>query len=328
MPLNLHSQLQGISAFVHAVEAGSFTAAAARLGVSKSATGKSVARLEVRLGVRLLDRTTRRLSLTAEGRAYYQSCLKILDELNMAEALLASRKRSVSGLLRINLPVSFGRLCIMPILTEVVARNPDLELDVSFTDRLVDLVEEGIDLAVRLGDPGSHASLVGRRIGTQRSIICASPHYLDRRGRPGSVEDLADHDCLAFARDGRPLPWRVCGIDGQVREIIVRPRYTISHGEALRDATVAGLGLAYLSSWLAEGDLRSGRLEPIRIATPAEDAAITAIWPRSRDLAPKVRAVVDALVAKLVPVTDPTAASMARSLPPCRTSPSQSPPSA
>ncbi|TWC76458.1 LysR family transcriptional regulator [Rhizobium sp. SJZ105] len=307
MSLNLHSHLQGISAFVHAVETGSFTAAAARMGVSKSATGKSVARLEERLGIRLLDRTTRSLNLTTEGQAYYQSCLKVLEELNAAETLLASRKRVISGTLRINLPISFGRLCVMPVLRQVADRNPDLNLDISFTDRQVDLVEEGIDLVVRLGDPGDHASLIGRRFGTQRSIICAAPAYLERCGRPASVEELVNHDCLAFAKDGRPLPWAVCGPDGTVRAFVIQPRHTISHGEALRDATVNGLGLAYLSTWLAAEALHSGRLEVVQIPTPAQDVPITALWPRSRDLAPKVRVVVDALVEAFRPtdVVDP-----------------------
>lgn len=301
MSLNIHSHLQGISAFVHAVETGSFTAAAARMGVSKSATGKSVARLEERLGVRLLDRTTRSLNLTAEGQAYYQSCLKVLEELNAAETLLASRKHVVSGTLRINLPISFGRLCVMPVLTKVADGNPDLDLDISFTDRQVDLVEEGIDLVVRLGDPGDHASLIGRRIGTQRSIICAAPAYLERHGCPTSVEELGSHDCLAFAKDGRPLPWAVCGPGETVRPFIIQPRHTISHGEALRDATVNGLGVAYLSTWLAADELRRGRLEVVPIPTPTEDVPITALWPRSRDLAPKVRAVVDALIEAFKP---------------------------
>lgn len=303
MSLNIHSHLQGISAFVHAVEAGSFTAAAARMGVSKSATGKSVARLEERLGVRLLNRTTRSLNLTAEGQAYYQSCLKVLEELNAAETVLAARTRVASGTLRINLPISFGRLCVMPVLEEVADRNPDLDLDISFTDRQVDLVEEGIDLVVRLGDTGDHASLIGRRIGTQRSIICAAPTYLDRHGRPASVEELGDHDCLAFAKDGRPLPWAVCGPGGTVRPFVIQPRHTISHGEALRDATVNGLGVAYLSTWLAADELRCGRLEVVPIATPTEDVPITVLWPRSRDLAPKVRVVVDALIEALKPTT-------------------------
>ncbi|MCW6506419.1 LysR substrate-binding domain-containing protein [Lichenifustis flavocetrariae] len=265
-------------------------------GVSKSAAGKSVARLEERLGIRLLDRTTRSLNLTAEGQTYYQSCRKVLEELNAAETLLAARKRVASGTLRINLPISFGRLCVMPVLVEVANRNLNLDMEVSFADRQVDLVEEGIDLVVRLGDPGDHASLIGRRIATQRSIICAAPAYLNKKGRPASVEELGNHDCLAFAKDGRPLPWVIFGPHGLVRPFTMQPRHTISHGEALRDATVSGLGLAYLSTWLAADDIRSGRLEVVPIATPAEDVPITALWPRSRDLAPKVRVVVDALV--------------------------------
>lgn len=302
MSANLHSQLQGISAFVHAVETGSFTAAAARMGVSKSATGKSVARLEARLGVRLLNRTTRSLSLTAEGQAYYESCLKVLEELDAAEALLAARKRSVSGTLRVNLPISFGRLCCMPVLMALATQHPGLGLDVSFTDRRVDLVEEGIDLAVRLGDPGDHANLVGRRIGWQRSVLCASPAYLDGRGRPTGIEDITGHDCLAFARDGRPLPWTMIDSNGDMRSLAIRPRHTVSHGEALRDAAVNGLGLAYLSTWLAGEAIRSGRLEALPIQTPPEDSPISVLWPRSRDLSPKVRAAVDALVTAFTPI--------------------------
>ncbi|MTJ83805.1 MAG: LysR family transcriptional regulator [Telmatospirillum sp.] len=302
MARTLHSHLQGISAFVHSVETGSFTGAALRMGVSKSATGKSVARLEERLGIRLLNRTTRSLSPTAEGHLYYQSCLKVLDELNAAESLLASRKGTVSGTLRVNLPVSFGRLCAMPVLMTVTDRNPDLDLDISFTDRRVDLVEEGIDLVVRVGDPGDQVNLTGRRIGTQHSVICAAPAYLERRGHPASPADLDRHDCLAFAKDGRPLPWTIIDPDGAPRPIAIRPRHTVSHGEALRDAAVNGLGLACLTTWLAAEDIRMGRLEVVAIPTPAEDGPISVLWPRSRDLSPKVRAVVDALVAAFLPV--------------------------
>jgi DNA-binding transcriptional LysR family regulator len=302
MSLDLQSHLRGISAFVHSVETGTFTAAAARMGLSKSATGKSVAHLEERLGARLLDRTTRSLNLTAEGQAYYQTCLRVLEELSAAETLLASRRQAVTGTLRINLPVSFGRRCVMPVLMEVAAKNPELELDISFTDRRVDLIEEGVDLAVRLGDPGNQASLIGRRIGAERRIICAAPAYLHRRGRPTSTDDLGDHDCLAFASDGRPRPWVVFGPDGSVKPLVLRPRHTVSHGEALKDATVSGMGLAYLPTWLMVDDIMSGHLEVIPIRTPAENLPITALWPRSRDLAPKVRAVVDALVAAFMPI--------------------------
>ncbi|MBN3817724.1 LysR family transcriptional regulator [Paraburkholderia sp. Se-20369] len=295
---NLHSHLQGIAAFVHAVETGSFTAAAARMGVSKSVTGKSVARLEARLGVRLLNRTTRSLGMTAEGLAYYASCRKVLEELSAAETLLASSMRHVSGTLRINLPIAFGRVCIVPVLAEIARAQADLDMDISFTDRRVDLVEEGVDLAIRVGDPGDHASLVGRRLCMQRSVICASPDYLRRRGVPASFDALREHDCLAFGKDGQPLPWPHADADAQS----VRPRYTIGHGEALRDAARSGMGIACLATWLALDDVRDGTLDVVPLSAPVEDMPVTALWPRSRNLAPKVRVVVDALVDAFQPV--------------------------
>ncbi|WP_244496116.1 LysR substrate-binding domain-containing protein [Ensifer sp. Root31] len=227
----------------------------------------------------------------------------MLEELTTAEAMLASQKRDVSGLLRINLPISFGRLCVMPVLMDVAAKNSNLRLDISFADRRVELVEEGIDLVVRLGDPGNQASLVGRRIGTQHSLICASPDYMDRRGRPASVEDLSDHDCLAFSKDGRPLPWLIEASDGVSTSLDIQPRHTITHGEALRDAALNGLGIASLSTWLAAEHVRTGRLEALAISAPAEDMPISAFWPRSRDLSPKIRVVVDALVNAFMPVS-------------------------
>lgn len=302
MNLPLLSHLQGIFAFAHSVETGSFTAAADRMGVSKSATGKSVARLEERLGVRLLDRTTRSLSLTAEGKDYYESCRKVLDELGTAEAMLASRKRTVSGTLRINLPISFGHLCVMPVLLDVASHNPDLGLEVTFTDRVVDLVEEGIDLSVRIGHSGDETSIMGRRLCAHRAVICAAPDYLDRHGRPTRVEELANHDCLAFARHQRPGSWETVGPGGKTCSLDIRPRYTISHGEALAEATVKGLGIAYLATWVAADYIRSGALEVLPIPTPAENAVITALWPRGYDLAPKVRVVVSALVEAFTPL--------------------------
>lgn len=177
-----------------------------RMGVSKSATGKHVARLEQRLGVKLLNRTTRSISLTEEGELYYRSCLRVMDELDETESLLASRKKVVSGTLRISLPVSYGRICVMPVLATLCSEYPELKLDITFTDRRVDLIEENIDLAVRLGDTGNSASLAGRKIATQRSVICASPAYINRHGRPGSAEELLSHVCLGFSRDGKVLP--------------------------------------------------------------------------------------------------------------------------
>jgi DNA-binding transcriptional LysR family regulator len=302
MSADPHSHLSGIAAFVHSVEAGSFTAAAARMGLSKSAIAKNVARLEERIGTRLLDRTTRSLGLTTEGRSYYESCLKVLAELSSAEALLAARQHDVSGLLRVSLPVSFGPRWVMPVLLDLARQHPGLDLVVSFTDRHVDLVEDGIDLVVRLGEPGDMASVIGRKIGVQRSLLCASPAYLNERSRPRTPADLAGHDCIAFARDGRALPWLLLDEGGKLVSVRVKPRHTVSHGEALREATLSGAGLAYLSTWLAASDLRAGRLEAVLTAAGVDDMPMHILWPRARDMAPKVRVVVDELVRRFLPV--------------------------
>lgn len=294
-----HSELQGIAAFVHAVDSGSFTAAASRMALSKSAVAKAVARLEERLGARLLERTTRRARLTPEGERYYATCVKVLEELSAAESELAAGRQEPAGLLRVNLPVSYGRLCVMPILLDMATRYPKLRLDITFADRRVDLVEEGIDLVVRLGDAGDQASLVGRRIGWQRSVICAAPDYLARRGTPESYAALSTHDCLGFTRDGRASPWSVPDGAGGLRALAIAPRHSVTHGEALRDAAVAGLGIAYLSTWLAAPELADGRLVPLLFTPPVEQWPIWLLWPRTRDLAPKLRVVVDALAARL-----------------------------
>lgn len=291
----LHSQLLSMAAFVHTVETGSFTAAAARMGMSKSAAGKNVARLEQRLGVKLLNRTTRSISLTEEGELYYRSCLRVMDELDETESLLASRRQVVSGTLRISLPVSYGRLCIMPILATLSAEHPELKLDISFTDRLVDLIEENIDLAIRLGEPGNSASLSGRRITRQRSVLCASPSYIERHGQPTCPEELAVHDCLGFSRDGRVLTWKVLSENGDIRVIEPACRHIVSHGEALRDAAVSGMGIAFLTTWLAGDDIQRGRLQIIPVATPESDSPVSALWPASRNLSPRIRVVVDKL---------------------------------
>ncbi|MCH4248010.1 MAG: LysR family transcriptional regulator [Acinetobacter populi] len=298
----LHSNLQSILAFVHTVETGSFTAAALRIGISKSSVGKHISRLEERLGIRLFERTTRTMNLTTEGKFYYQSCLNVLDELSSIETLLASRMQEVSGLLRINMPLSFGRLHVMPVLKEVVRNNPKLDLDISFTDRQIDLVEEGIDLVIRLGKLGNYSNLIGRQIGIQRSVICASPEYLKLHGIPSNIEDLEKHICLGFSKNGRPLPWLVIDTDNTVKTIKIQPRYIISHGEALKDATVNGMGIAYLSTWLVADDIYNHRLEVIPIPTPLEDTPITILWPKTKNLAPKIRVIVDALIEAFMPI--------------------------
>lgn len=295
------ARLQGISVFVQAVDAGSFTAAGLRMGLSKSAVGKSVATLERRLGTRLLDRTTRRLALTVEGAEFYQVCRRILAELDEAESNAASRRQEVSGLLRVSLPVAFGQRWVMPVLIGLAQRHSRLQLDVSFTDRRVDLLEENVDLAVRLGPLDDSSSLSARALGRQHAVICAAPGYLAARGAPVRAEDLAGHDCITFGRQGHALPWTVPDGSGGLVQHRIEGRHRISDGDALRSALLAGLGIAEATTWLVGDALRSGALVAVFPATGSAGAPLHALWPTTRDLAPKVRAAVDALVEAFVP---------------------------
>ncbi|TGV57680.1 LysR family transcriptional regulator [bacterium M00.F.Ca.ET.141.01.1.1] len=291
------ADLQGIVAFVQTIEAGSFTGAGERLRVTKSAVGKSVAQLEQRLGIRLLNRTTRSLSPTSEGLCYYEACVRALSEIEAAQALLASRRQVPSGRLRVDLPSAFGHRCVAPVLFDISRRFPDLAMEISFNDRRVDLIEEGIDLAVRMGDLDDSLSLAARRLYTQRSAICAAPAYLDRNGRPRTIEDLAGHDLIGYTRNGVAHAWSIRQADGHVAKFTPRARLVLDNGEPMLGAVLAGCGITFLPTWLVADSLRSGALEMVLVDTLVENISVHAIWPVTRALTPKVRVVVDALVA-------------------------------
>ncbi|WP_315139303.1 LysR family transcriptional regulator [Achromobacter marplatensis] len=296
------SRLQGITVFAQAVEAGSFTAAAHRMGLSKSAVGKSVATLEDRLGVRLLDRTTRRLALTAEGIDFYQSCLRVLAELDEAESRAASGRKEVSGTLRVSLPVTFGRKWVMPVLGELARRHPRLSLDVAFADRAVDLLEENVDLVVRLGDPGNSASLSAHYLGLQTLVTCGSPAYFAEHGCPTSIDDLAGHNCITFGQGGYVLPWKLPDSEGRPVNAKIKGRHIISDGDALRAAVLDGWGIGQFPTWLVADELRTGTLRRVLAPRGIEGSPIHALWPATRDLAPKVRAAVNELMRAFTPV--------------------------
>lgn len=206
--------LKDIPVFVAAVEAGSFAQAAIRLHLSRSAVGKSIARLEQRLGVRLFQRTTRSLKLTDNGALFYERCLRALEEIRGAESLLESGRQQIRGRLRVAMPVLFGRQCVAPLLIELAQEHPGLELEMSFSDRVVDLVEEGFDMAVRNGTLQDSSMLVARRLGEHRMVLCAAPDYLLERGQPQSVADLAHHAAINYLRAGRVLPWELMDNEG------------------------------------------------------------------------------------------------------------------
>lgn len=293
--------LKGIASFVQAAEAGGFTRAAERLGVSKSGIAKSVSRLEDRLEIRLFNRTTRSFSLTTEGQAFYESCLRVLAELENAEAALTSHRRQPRGRLRVDLPVVFGRRWVLPVLLDIGARYPDLSMEVSLTDRKVDPIEDDIDLVIRIGDLDDSTALVARRLGVQQSIVCASPEYLARRGRPASLHDLARHDCITFGRSGRVTPWIFLGPKREPIVTAVAGRFRFNHSDAIMDAALAGNGLALLSTWLIADHLRDGRLEGVLADARTQGFPIHAIWPQARHVSPKVRVVVDEMVRSFLP---------------------------
>jgi DNA-binding transcriptional LysR family regulator len=287
-------RMRDINAFVHVAEAKSFTAAAERIGLSRSAVGKSVLRLEDRLGVRLLQRTTRRVSLTSEGAVFHERCIRILADLDEAEMSMLSHSQAPRGQLRLELPVSFGRLHVLPIVSQFMSKWPEISVNVSFNDRYVDLIDEGIDLAIRLG--GSDDSrLMTRLLAPHRLVTCASPAYLASRGTPQDVEQLADHSCLAFIHGGRPIEWRF-NIDGQVRSVAIKGRFSATNAEALRDATLAGYGIARLATFLISDDLRAGRLLRVLDDVSADGPSVRAVYPSSRHLSPKVRSFIDELL--------------------------------
>lgn len=292
----MEDRFAGIREFVAAIDGGSFTAAADALGVTGSAVGKSISRLEARLGLQLLHRTTRRIDLTPEGEAYLRSCRRILDELDQTEAFLSTGNPLPIGRVRIDLPTTFGRRHIMPTLLALSLRHERLNLSVTLQDRAVDMVSEGIDLAVRIGKLQDYPDLVARRLGQQRLMICASPQYLKRRGTPAGRAELAKHDCLIGWRRSNRAHWLINNgkDEGELFEVPVR--HELTDGDALLDACLSGCGLAQLPHWLASDGLATGRLLPVLPGLSGVTMPIHVMWQKTWHLQPKVKVIADELV--------------------------------
>jgi DNA-binding transcriptional LysR family regulator len=290
-------RLKGIATFVAVANAGSFTAASERLNLTNSAVSKSVARLEGRLGMRLFERTTRNLALTEEGKAYHAVCARILGDLEDAETALAAQRSEPAGQLRVDLPATFGRLHVLPLILKFAEQHPKLRPRVTFTDRFVDILEEGIDLAVRIGGAQVWPSgLAHRYLGTERVVFCASPAYLARHGTPQSFEDLAEHACILYGRgDGSISPWLFVDQNGQPETRMVEPRLVIGNGEGQIAAVTGGGGIAQLATWLIKDQLASGALVQILPHLTTQGLALHLAWPRSREALPKVHKLVELL---------------------------------
>ncbi|NQD35933.1 LysR family transcriptional regulator [Permianibacter sp. IMCC34836] len=296
----MDERLKGIASFVQAVEAGSFAVAAERLHQTRSAVGKSIARLELRLGVRLFHRTTRSQSLTESGQLFYERCKRLLAELEAAEAELDAGGREPMGRLRITAPTLLGRLCVAPILSQLVQRYPQLELEMAFTDRVIDLLEEGFDLAVRIGDLPDSASLAARPLGTQQLALYAAPHYLHAHGEPNTADEFAGHSAIAYAGVGPETPWQIRDAGGHIQELKVKRRLRFNDVQAMADAAMAGAGITRLPHWLATTHVQRGELKRLAIAdVGSTKMAIHALWPQQRHLPAKMRVAIDALVAEM-----------------------------
>lgn len=291
-------RLKGISAFVTSADSGSFTAAAERLHLTNSAVSKQVARLEARLDTRLFERTTRSLSLTDAGAAFYATCIQVLADLDEAEATLQAQQRAPIGKLHLNLPASFGHRKVLPVLLPYLADHPRLQPHISFTDRFIDLIEEGIDIAIRLGLPNAEPSerLGQRYLGTEELIFCAAPTYLAQYGVPLCPADLSQHRALLYGKaDGSTQAWRLPQPTPKMTHTLI-----IGSGDGLVQATVAGMGIAQLASWLIEDELASGSLVPLLPQLNTPGLPIHLLWPRKRQLLPKVTAVLDLLTTALL----------------------------
>ena len=277
------------------VDAGSFVKAADALAMSKAAVSRYVADMETRLGVRLLHRTTRRLSLTGEGQVFYARCKDLLAELDEAEAEITSRSKAASGLLRVNAPVTFGILHLAPLWGMFKALNPEVTLDITLADRVVDLVEEGYDVAIRIATLDS-STLVSRRLATTRMALCASPRYLAQQGLPQHPSELTRHAVISYSYWATKDEWRFDGPHGPV-SVKTRPCIHTNSGDTCRAAALAHQGVILQPTFLVGRDLSDGTLVELMPEFRSIELGIYAVYPTRKHVSAKVRALIDFLAA-------------------------------
>jgi DNA-binding transcriptional LysR family regulator len=298
--------LHSMRLFSEVVDSGSFSAAGRKFGLAASSVSRQVGSLEDTLGARLLNRSTRKLSLTEAGRLYHERVRQIIADVEDANRSVSHLEAVPRGLLRINGPTVFGRLHIAPHLPEFLRRFPEIDIDLTLTDHFVDVIEEGSDVVVRVGGL-SDSSLYARRLAPNRRILCASPGYLKAHGRPERPSDLTRHACVVYKLHSTAGVWHICcGESGGKEQIQVAGRLTANNAEALHEAVLGDVGIGLLPTWLVGHDLQDGRLERVLPTLEADltkdETSIHAIYPHKRLLSAKVRAFVDFLVEKYQPV--------------------------
>ena len=291
--------LHEMSVFSRVVRAGSLSAAARELGLSIALVSRRLAALEARLGVRLINRTTRRLQLTDEGASYFENCARLLAEIAEADAAVAARGGEAHGDLKVALPASFGHLHVAPLVPRFVQRYPAVRLALSLSDRFVRVIEEGFDLAVRIGELAD-SSLAARRLAPNRRVVCASPEYLTRHGTPGSPDDLAQHNCQLTT--DYAATWEYVAPDGSKGAARVAGRYACDNWEVLREWALAGLGVALKSTWDVRRHLEDGSLVALfPDYSFHSDVAIWAVYPHRRHLPAKTRVFIEFLAESFGP---------------------------
>lgn len=296
--------LGAIRAFVAVAQAGGFSSGAKAVGLTRSAAGKALVRLEERLGTRLLHRTTRSVALTADGQAFYERCRQILTDLEEAEAEMRQNSPEPRGLLRLTVPDSFGRQHVLPILSAYLTAWPALAAEVSITDRVADLVEEGYDLAVRCGGPLQDTRLIARVIARSHAVLCAAPAYLAHRGEPLAADDLLPHSRITLGDRNGARPWLLTPPHRDTLRIADAGRLHLDSGEAVRQAALAGFGVAYLPAFLVGSDIAAGRLRALLADHGTEEVIVRALYPSRRHLSSKVRMLVDRLATELNDLED------------------------
>jgi len=291
------ADLNLMAVFARVVEAGSFSEAARRMGCSRSAVSKAVAKLEKSLGAHLLNRTTRYLSLTEIGAAFAEHCSRILEEATEAEKLVGSLNSEARGVLRVSASVAFGTLHVAPALAKFLPRHPELKIDLSITDRWVNLAEEGYDVAIHVtGDP--QPNLVARPLAPVRRKLCATPDYFRRKGIPQTPADLVAHNCLDYTRSGEPGRWRFTGPEGEISVPVNGPLH-VDDDEALSQAVLGGLGVGLLPTFIIGKELQSGNLQAVLSEYIPVERYVYAMYLPTRHLPSKVRVFIDFMISHI-----------------------------
>lgn len=288
------ARLEDMETFARVVEAGSISGAADRMGIAKSAVSRRLSDLESRLGVQLFRRTTRRLDLTDSGRGFYERCLTILSDVDEAEDAVSQAHGTLRGRLHVAVPMSFGLLHLGPAICAFMQAHPEVEFDLDMNDRQVDLLAEGLDLAVRIADL-EDSTLIARQLAPIHTVVCASPDYLARHGTPQTPEQLAEHNCLVYSNNPEPALWRYHDSQGNALSVRVRVCLKASNGDFLHQAAIAGQGICLQPTFIVHKSIEQARLIPVltEYAWPRMNAY--AVYPQTRHLSRRVRVFVDFL---------------------------------